>query len=86
MSENILNVSRRGFLKGVVSAGALVLSVRLVPEACGQRRRTRVRMPTAPCCTPTCLWESIPMALCIWCAPLGNGHQQPHYVATHSGG
>jgi len=33
MSDNILNVSRRGFLQGLVSAGALVLSVRLVPEA-----------------------------------------------------
>jgi isoquinoline 1-oxidoreductase beta subunit len=33
MSDNILNVSRRGFLQGLVSTGALVLSVRLVPEA-----------------------------------------------------
>lgn len=33
MRHNIFNVSRRGFLKGVVSTGALVLSVRLVPEA-----------------------------------------------------
>lgn len=33
MSHNILNVSRRGFLQGLVSTGALVLSVRLVPEA-----------------------------------------------------
>ena len=33
MSDNILNVSRRGFLQGMVSTGALVLSVRLVPEA-----------------------------------------------------
>jgi isoquinoline 1-oxidoreductase subunit beta len=33
MSNNILNVSRRGFLQGVVSTGALVLSVRLIPEA-----------------------------------------------------
>jgi isoquinoline 1-oxidoreductase beta subunit len=32
MSDNILNVSRRGFLQGVVSTGALILSVRLVPE------------------------------------------------------
>ena len=32
MSNMIANVSRRGFLKGVVSAGALVLSVRLVPD------------------------------------------------------
>jgi isoquinoline 1-oxidoreductase beta subunit len=32
MSDNILNVSRRGFLQGIVSTGALVLSVRLVPE------------------------------------------------------
>jgi isoquinoline 1-oxidoreductase beta subunit len=32
MSDMIANVSRRGFLKGVVSAGALVLSVRLVPD------------------------------------------------------
>ncbi|MGH9544628.1 MAG: molybdopterin cofactor-binding domain-containing protein [Terriglobales bacterium] len=32
MSDSILNVSRRGFLQGIVSAGALVLSVRLVPE------------------------------------------------------
>ncbi len=32
MSRNIANVSRRGFLKGVASAGALVLSVRLVPD------------------------------------------------------
>jgi isoquinoline 1-oxidoreductase subunit beta len=32
MSDNILNVSRRGFLQGVVSTGALVLSVRLVPD------------------------------------------------------
>jgi len=28
----IENVSRRGFMKGMVSAGALVLSVRLVPQ------------------------------------------------------
>ncbi len=33
MSNSILNVSRRGFLQGVVSTGALVLSVRLIPEA-----------------------------------------------------
>ncbi len=33
MSHNILNVSRRGFLQGMVSTGALVLSVRLIPEA-----------------------------------------------------
>src|SRR3984893_6978626 len=32
MSNHILNVSRRGFLQGVVSTGALVLSVRLVPD------------------------------------------------------
>ncbi len=32
MSENIFNVSRRGFLKGMVSTGALILSVRLVPD------------------------------------------------------
>ena len=32
MSDNILNVSRRGFLQGMVSTGALVLSVRLVPD------------------------------------------------------
>ena len=32
MSDNILNVSRRGFLQGMVSTGALILSVRLVPE------------------------------------------------------
>ncbi len=32
MSPNITNVSRRGFLKGMASAGALVLSVRLVPD------------------------------------------------------
>jgi isoquinoline 1-oxidoreductase beta subunit len=32
MSANILNVSRRGFLQGVVSTGALILSVRLVPD------------------------------------------------------
>src|SRR6202047_1806490 len=33
MSNSILNVSRRGFLQGLVSTGALVLSVRLIPEA-----------------------------------------------------
>ncbi len=32
MSDSILNVSRRGFLQGIVSTGALVLSVRMVPE------------------------------------------------------
>jgi isoquinoline 1-oxidoreductase beta subunit len=32
MSDSILNVSRRGFLQGIVSTGALVLSVRLIPE------------------------------------------------------
>jgi isoquinoline 1-oxidoreductase subunit beta len=32
MNYTISNVSRRGFLKGMVSAGALVLSVRLVPQ------------------------------------------------------
>ena len=32
MSDNILNVSRRGFLQGMVSTGALVLSVRMVPD------------------------------------------------------
>jgi len=32
MSNHILNVSRRGFLQGVVSTGALVLSVRLFPD------------------------------------------------------
>ncbi len=32
MSDNILNVSRRGFLQGIVSTGALILSVRVVPE------------------------------------------------------
>ena len=32
MSDNILNVSRRGFLQGMVSTGALILSVRLVPD------------------------------------------------------
>ena len=31
--NSITNVSRRGFLQGALSAGALVLSVRLVPEA-----------------------------------------------------
>ncbi len=33
MSDKILNVSRRGFLQGMVSTGALILSVRLVPDA-----------------------------------------------------
>ena len=32
MSDNILNVSRRGFLQGIISSGALILSVRMVPE------------------------------------------------------
>ena len=32
MSDHILNVSRRGFLQGMVSTGALILSVRLLPE------------------------------------------------------
>src|ERR1700733_7036749 len=32
MNYTISDVSRRGFLKGMVSAGALVLSVRLVPQ------------------------------------------------------
>jgi len=32
MSDNILNISRRGFLQGVASTGALILSVRLVPD------------------------------------------------------
>lgn len=32
MTVNITNVSRRDFLKGMASAGALVLSVRLVPD------------------------------------------------------
>jgi isoquinoline 1-oxidoreductase subunit beta len=32
MSDNILNVSRRGFLQGMLSTGALILSVRLVPD------------------------------------------------------
>ena len=32
MSDSILNVSRRGFLQGIVSTGALILSVRVVPE------------------------------------------------------
>jgi isoquinoline 1-oxidoreductase beta subunit len=32
MSDSILNVSRRGFLQGIVSTGALILSVRMVPE------------------------------------------------------
>jgi isoquinoline 1-oxidoreductase beta subunit len=32
MNDNILNVSRRGFLQGMVSTGALVLSVRLIPD------------------------------------------------------
>ena len=32
MSDNIFNVSRRGFLQGMVSTGALILSVRLVPD------------------------------------------------------
>jgi len=31
--NNITNVSRRGFLQGALSAGALILSVRFVPEA-----------------------------------------------------
>jgi len=33
MSGNILNVSRRGFLQGMVSTGALILSVRVLPES-----------------------------------------------------
>jgi isoquinoline 1-oxidoreductase subunit beta len=33
MSDAIVNVSRRGVLKGIVSAGAFVLSVRLVPQS-----------------------------------------------------
>ena len=33
MNSTISNVSRRGFMKGLVSSGALVLSVRLLPEA-----------------------------------------------------
>jgi isoquinoline 1-oxidoreductase beta subunit len=33
VNYSISNVSRRGFLQGMVSAGAFVLSVRLVPEA-----------------------------------------------------
>jgi len=32
MSDKIFNVSRRGFLQGVVSTSALILSVRLVPD------------------------------------------------------
>jgi isoquinoline 1-oxidoreductase beta subunit len=32
MSDSILNVSRRGFLQGIISSGALILSVRMVPE------------------------------------------------------
>lgn len=33
MNSSITNVSRRGFMKGLVSSGALVLSVQLLPEA-----------------------------------------------------
>jgi len=32
MNSSITNVSRRGFIKGLVSSGALVLSVQLLPE------------------------------------------------------
>ena len=53
MSDNILNVSRRGFLQGIVSTGALILSVRLVPEFLWARRGIGgAPTPTAPHCTP----------------------------------
>ena len=62
MSDNILNVSRRGFLQGMVSTGALVLSVRLipdlVPELLGCRDRRPELTPIAPSCIPACLSES----------------------------
>ena len=43
MSDSILNVSRRGFLQGIVSTGALILSVRMVPEVLWAARGTAAR-------------------------------------------
>ena len=57
----ILNVSRRGFLKGAASASAFVLCVRFLPDSlhaeglAGERPKS-----TAQCCIPASSWESIP--------------------------
>ena len=66
MSDNILNVSRRGFLQGMVSTGALVLSVRLVPEFLWAAETSAGSHADRAVCTPACLWASIPMEPSIW--------------------
>ena len=55
----IENVSRRSFLKGLVSVGALVLSARYYPELVWAEAFQRIRMRILPPCIPMCLSESI---------------------------
>ena len=63
--HSILNVSRRSFLQGIVSTGALVLGVRMFRNSSGLPRHGEAPTPTVPHCTPTCLSASIPTARSI---------------------
>ena len=79
MSHNILNVSRRGFLQGLVSTGALVLSVRLVPEALWAAETYAGSHADRATLHPS-VFVGIDTDGTVYlvAAPLGNGHQQPH--------
>ncbi len=87
MSDNILNVSRRGFLQGLVSTGALVLSVRLIPEALWAAETTAGSHADRAILHPNAVCGNRYGRYCLpGGAPLGNGHQQPHFRPAHSGG
>ena len=83
MNSSIINVSRRGFMKGLVSSGALVLSVQLLPEALGGKGGL-VRAPVAPPCirrpssasTATAQCGSSPAAR-RWAPPAGPQCRSP---------
>ena len=86
MSDNILNVSRRGFLQGIVSTGALILSVRLVPEClwADETLPASSRGSRRPASQRVC-WNRHRRNRTSGGAPLGDGHQQPHFGPADSG-
>ena len=83
--NNVTNVSRRGFLQGVFSASALVLSVKLAPSALwaaetgGQTGAEHA--PFHPS-----LWVGIePDGTVMIVAPVGDGLGQPYRPPISAG-
>ena len=86
MSDNILNVSRRGFLQGVVSTGALILSVRLVPDFLWAAETSFTTYADRAILHPSAfVGIDTDGTVTSGGAPLGDGYQQPHFRPAHPG-